>query len=350
MGRVTTATSPAPSAGDHFLTLLPGLALAAGIAVVSVIASRLVHGLSALLVAIVLGALVGNLTSIGGDKTGPLWPGLTVASRRVLRLGVVLLGLQLALGDVISLGWPALLGVIAVVAAGMGVTLLVGRLLGVESRLSLLVAAGFSICGAAAVAGVDGVLRKREAKDTATALALVVLFGTAMIAVMPWLTHLLGLDVRTAAVWTGASVHEVAQVVAAASGIGPDAVGIAVVVKLTRVLLLAPVLMVVAWRERRDATDAAQGKRPPLVPLFVAGFIAMVLVRTTGVLPASVISFASVVQTFLLATAMAALGIGVHRSALKAAGARAVVLATIATLAVLAVGGATAAVSHWTAG
>ncbi|MFT4109460.1 MAG: putative sulfate exporter family transporter [Propionicimonas sp.] len=321
---------------------LSGLGAGAAIGV-----GQLVPGLSAMLVAILLGALVANVASLWGGLPAALEPGLAFASRRLLRLGVVLLGLQLVLGDIAALGWPIVLGVVAIVGGTMGGTLLVGRWLRVDASQALLIAGGFSICGAAAVAGVDGVLARRKDAETATAVALVVLFGTVMIAVMPTLAGLLGLNPRTAGIWTGASVHEVAQVVAAAGIIGPEALRVAVVVKLARVLMLAPVLGVVSWRQRAELAAAPRTDRalPPLVPLFVAGFVAMVVVRSLGVLPDGVLDAAKAAETWLLAAAMFALGTSVHWRVLRRAGGRPVLLAGLATLIVTCIGAAVAALA-----
>ncbi|RIK00633.1 MAG: putative sulfate exporter family transporter, partial [Acidobacteria bacterium] len=137
---------------------LPGLAVCAAAAAVALVAARFVGGISPLLIAIVLGALLANTTSLPA-ATGP---GLAVASRRLLRIGVALLGLQLLVTDVLALGWGVLGLVVAVVAGGIAGTMALGRLLGLDWTQRLLVACGFSICGAAAVAAVDGVVDARK--------------------------------------------------------------------------------------------------------------------------------------------------------------------------------------------
>ncbi|MGC3954483.1 MAG: putative sulfate exporter family transporter [Propionicimonas sp.] len=176
-----SSSAPTPATGVR--ARWPGLLLAAVGAAVSVLVNQFLPTVSAMLVAILLGALLGNL--IPGGIPARLSPGLAVASRRLLRLGVVLLGLQLVLGDIAGLGWPVVVGVLVVVSGTYLVTLLIGRLLGIADTQTMLVASGFSICGAAAVAGMEGVLPRRKDEEVATAIALVVVFGTLMIAVMP---------------------------------------------------------------------------------------------------------------------------------------------------------------------
>ncbi len=162
------------------------------------------------------------------------------------------------------------------------------------------------------------------------------IFGTVMIAVMPALAAWLGLDPRTAGIWTGASTHEVAQVVAAAGIIGPDAPEGRGDREAARVLMLAPVLAIISLRQR--AIGGGEGaKRPPVMPLFVAGFIAMVLLRSTGVVPPLVVDAAKIGQNWLLAAAMFALGTSVHWTVIRRAGRRPLLLAVLATLVVMAI-------------
>lgn len=289
-----------------------------------------------MLVAVVLGAAWRNLAPVPAG----LEPGIAVAAKRVLRWGVVLLGLQLSLPAILALGPGVLVIVVAAVGVTFAATLLIGKAMGVDPDLRLLIAAGFSICGAAAVAGVQGAVRATQDK-VAAAVAMVVLFGTLMIPIMPLVVGALHLDAGDAGTMIGGTTHEVAQVVAAAGIAGGSAVlAVAVPVKLARVVLLAPMVAGVALARRRSAGAAAEApgaKRPPLVPLFVVGFLAMVLVATTGWLPASVLSAATVLQQFLLASAMFALGLGVNVKSLVKLGAKPVLLGLFSTLVIVAV-------------
>jgi uncharacterized integral membrane protein (TIGR00698 family) len=239
---------------------------------------------------------------------------------------VVLLGLKIAISDVVALGPAGLAVVLVTVVTTYAVTQVAGRLFGVDRELTTLVAAGFSICGAAAIAAVESSVRARG-RDVALAVAMVTVFGTAMIAVVPGLGHLLGLTDRQTAVWAGASIHEVAQVIAAASLIGPAAAAAAMTVKLARVALLAPVQLVSARICRHDGD-----RRGPVVPLFLVGFVVAVAVRSTGVVPASMLSLASAITTLLLSAAMFGLGTGVVARHLWPVPARALGLACVATL------------------
>ena len=176
----------------------------------------------------------------------------------MLKLGVVLLGLDLVFPDILALGFKALLVVVAVVAITFFGTRWAGRRLGISDDLSLLVATGFSICGVSAIAAANGVIDADE-DEVAFSVALVTLCGTLAIVVLPPLRGPLGLDDEQFGAWVGASVHDVAQVVATSSTAGSIALATAIVVKLTRVMLLAPLIAGIAVRHRRgDAppTDA----------------------------------------------------------------------------------------------
>ncbi|GAB2847893.1 YeiH family protein [Lentzea nigeriaca] len=306
---------------------VPGLAVVAGGVAVAMFAAWVLPSVSALTVAVLLGAVVANVVRLPAS----LAPGFKVAGRRLLRVGIVLLGLKLVVRDVLALGYEVLaLAVVAVVVTFV-VTRWLGRVLGVGEGLSLLIATGFSICGASAVAAMNGV-REQDEEDVARALGLVTLFGTVAMFSLPALHPLTGLSPAGYGVWAGGSVHEVAQVVAAAGPVA-GALAIAVAVKLTRVVLLAPMLAAVSIAERRKFT----GTRPPIVPLFVVGFLAAAAVRATGLLPEAVLSFATFVDNLLLAAGMFALGTAVRLRSLVRSGLPALVLGLLSTVLIAAV-------------
>lgn len=338
--------------------LVPGLLLVAAGVAVAMLAAQPFAAVSAMLVAIVLGIAVRNLLPL----PAAVEPGLAFSARTLLRLGIVLLGLRLSLSDVLALGPKMIITVVAVVAGGIAVGLPLGKVLGVSWRRRMLIAGGFSICGAAAIAAVAGVVgddddRKDDggesgdeggaAEDMAVSLALVVLFGTLMIPLVPLLGRLFGLGDMATAMWAGASVHEVAQVVAIGGAFGGEPLGAAVVIKLGRVLMLAPVLIWVGWLWRRQAKAAHAGaggegggraSLPPIMPLFVAGFIAMVVLRTLGVVPEAVVSVAGVIEQVLLAAAMFALGTGVKASMFRRVGTAPLAMAFALTVVVAVIG------------
>ncbi|KAK1185490.1 putative sulfate exporter family transporter [Streptomyces sp. NBS 14/10] len=323
VGRSTDAAGPVRS-------LLPGLLVAAVGTAAAFSLNKLVPAVSALTVAVVLGV------AVGGRLPAKTREGLGWATKKFLRLGVVLLGLQLGLGEVFGLGAGKVLAVVVTVLVAFFGTLLLGRLIRVPKGLALMVATGFSICGASAIAAMDSVA-ETDKEDVATAVTLVTLYGSAAIVLVPFLGQALGMSPQQVGFWAGLSVHEVAQVVAAASPAGAGAVAIAVVIKLTRVVLLAPMVAGVSIVERRQG-GASTGKRPAIVPLFVLGFLVMMLVRSSGVVPSPALSVAKVVTTLLFTAALFGLGSGVKIGALLRAGRRGLALGALSTLLVAVVG------------
>jgi uncharacterized integral membrane protein (TIGR00698 family) len=323
-----------PSTGSAALRRAPGLVAVLAVAFGCLVAAARVPALSALLLAIAVGVVARNLHLV----PAVLEPGLTWSTRPLLRTGVVLLGLQLAVGDLLALGGGELAVLVVTVGATFAATVVVGRRLGVGRPLRLLVATGFSICGAAAIAAMAPVAEADD-DDVATAIALVTLYGGVAILLVPLLAGALGLDDRTAGLWAGLAVHEVAQVVAAAGAVSGVALAAAVVAKLARVVLLAPLVAGISVVVRRAAARSGSDdrRRPPLLPLFVVGFLAAVAVRSSGVLSDRALTMAGVATTVLLAAAMVGLGAQVDVRRLLRTGGRALVLGAASTLVALAV-------------
>ena len=316
-------------------TTLPGLALAAIGAAAGYGVHLLLPGLPWLTAALILGVLSATIPLFRRSLDGPLKPGLTLAGRRLLRLGIVVLGLKLSLGDIARLGWVAILAIVILVAVSFVITWLVGRLFRLEGDQAVLMAAGFSICGVSAVGAMAAARRSRE-EDTGTPITLVTLYGTLAIVVLPALAGLLGLGNRQFGHWVGASVHDVGQVVATAQTAGAAALAVAVVVKLTRVLMLAPVVAIASIQTRRrdSALDASEA-RPAIVPLFIIGFVAAVLLRSFVPLPDALLSIADVVQSALLASALFGIGASLRLEQLARSGVRAIGAGLVSWIAIL---------------
>ncbi|KQP83565.1 YeiH family protein [Aeromicrobium sp. Leaf291] len=298
-------------------TELRTAALTLAVAAIAVAASAVVPLLGPLLLALAAGAMVANspVAGVVADHAR--------VTKLLLRCGVVLLGLRIAGADLVAVGPEGAVVVVATVVCTYVATQRLGRRLGLDRDLVTLIAAGFSICGAAAVAAVNDAVRARE-RDVGVAVALVTLFGSAMIALVPVLGRTLGLTERQTAVWAGASIHEVAQVAAAASLVGTGAVALAMTVKLGRVLLLAPVYV----------AASRGGDTPGLhraVPWFVVGFALAVAVRSTGLLPTGVVEVSQDLATLLLAAGMFGLGLGIRARDLRQVPRTALLLATAST-------------------
>ncbi|MCC6271023.1 MAG: putative sulfate exporter family transporter [Microbacteriaceae bacterium] len=336
---------------------IPGVVISAAAALLAWGIHVLFPVIPLLTAAVALGIIVAQIPPARREIVGSLAPGLSVASKKFMRLGIVLLGLKLSLIDIAHLGWLTILLVVALVLVTFVVTYWLGRLAKLPKHEPLLIATGFSICGASAIGAMSGVVKAKDS-EAATPVALVTLCGTLAIAVLPIFWHPLGFTADQFGHWVGASVHDVGQVVATAQLAGTSALAIAVVIKLTRVLMLAPMVSIAALavhsRDKRASSDARFGKgtdvgpepsvhakpakRPPIVPLFVAGFLLTVVIRSFVPLPESVLSIADTAQTALLAMALFGLGTGVRVKELVSTGWRSLLvgLASWALIAMLA--------------
>lgn len=320
----------------------PGLLSAAAAVGLALAVHALVPALPAMTVAVVLGLLAANLPGLAGWSAGRARPGLDFAGKHLMRAGIVVLGLKVSLVDVLGLGGPALLLITGVVLAAFAGTYGISRLFRLTPPVSLLIATGFSICGASAI-GAMAAVRKIRQQDTVLPIALVTLCGTLAIGVLPLLMQPLALGPERFGAWAGASVHDVGQVVATAQTAGASALAAAVVVKLTRVVLLAPLVAVAGLHHRNGAGADAGGRRPPIVPLFVLGFLAMAALRSTGWLSPEVLDAAAVLQDLLLGMALFGLGSAVRIGQLLHTGIRPL-LAALASWLLIAVLGLGAAV------
>jgi len=312
----------------------PGLLLTSVAVLVAIAISALAGpALGALTVAVVLGAVLANVREL----PAALSPGLRFASRTLLRAGVVLLGLTVTLDEVRQLGWEGILILTLVVGATFAATAWLGGRMGVNRPTSVLIATGTAVCGASAIAAMSAVLPDRDEDiddGAAVAIASVTLYGTVALITFPFLMAPLGLDDLTYGAWVGSSVHEVGQVVAAAAPVASPGPESAIIVKLTRVLLLAPLVAVMAWQFRRAAPEGTgeAGKAPSPVPPFLLGFIALVLIGSWVDLPERFLEVAGLAKDALLAAAMFGLGTGVVVSTLIKQGRNALLLGGISSV------------------
>lgn len=281
--------------------------------------------LSPAIIAAVLGILVAHSVKLSSH----LEAGIVFSSRTLLRFAVSLLGFQVTFTQVICLGWVSFIILAVAVITTFIVIKWLGRFLGVDAKLCELIAAGTSICGAAAVAGVNTVTEAPE-EDVAYAVALVTIFGTVAMLVYPLIYPLLRLDSHHYGLWVGSSIHEVAQVAGATTQVGDVAMQSGTVAKLTRVVMLAPVVMgltVVTMRPK----GTHRAKVPPL-PLFVIGFVGLIVLGSLIPVPAVVKIASGQVSGFLLAVALGAMGLKTHVGALLKKGPAPLLLGALGTL------------------
>ena len=310
---------------------LPGLAVVA-FAVIGAFGLSSVIDVSPLVAGVVIGAIASNAGLIH-ESFGP---GVAFAAKRLLRAGIVLLGLRLSLDEVRALGIKGVIGVVVVVLLTFCGVQLIARILGLSRGLGLLVATGYSICGASAIAAMAP-LSSADEEEAAYSIGLVTLFGTLSIFVLPAVGRALGLSDDTFGTWAGAGVHDVGQVTATASAYAEAALAPATLVKLTRVALLAPMVFGVGIARRRQAAmmsaaTADHGDATPhvpLVPLFVVGFLAAIALRATGWLSSDALATAQDLEKVFLTAGMFGLGVGVRFSRLRRLGGRPLVLGIV---------------------
>ncbi|MFD1505080.1 putative sulfate exporter family transporter [Georgenia yuyongxinii] len=282
----------------------PPLLVAIGCAALA----RVVPLLSPLLTSLIVGAVVANtrLVRLGAlGQAGPI-------AKTLLRVGIVLVGFRLSLEALAGVGGRGAVVIIVTVVLVFLATCWVGDRLGLDRGLVTLIASGFAICGAAAIAAVEGAIRRRD-EDVALSIAMVTLFGSAMIIIVPLAGAGLALSPEQIGVWAGASIHEVAQVVAAASITGGAAVAVATTIKLGRVLLLGIVYSAARFRDGAPGgLDQVAQRKVRLVPWFVIGFVLAMLLRSSGLLPATALGAIDALANVSLAAGMFGLGLGVR--------------------------------------
>lgn len=330
---MTTATTPAASsAGTRFrnglIAVLPGLALTFGIAGTA-LALRLIPGvsmLSPMILAILIGIAFHNIVGTPARAKA----GIVFSLRRILRFAIILLGLQLTAAQVAEVGATGIALIVGTLVATFIFTKWFGRVIGVDAKLSELIAAGTSICGASAVIATNTVTQGPD-EDVAYAVASVTVFGSIAMFVYPLLPELLHLSPHAYGLWSGASIHEIAQVVAAAYQDGEQAGYFGTIAKLSRVILLAPLVITLGViASRRMGAGKNSGKAP--LPWFVFGFMALIVVNSVVTIPAAAKDVIVPATAFLLSVALAAMGLETDIAKLRRKGLRPLLLGLAASL------------------
>lgn len=314
------------------LPSIPGLLLIVLFAAVATALSTLPFfqhlSLSPLIVGILIGIVFAN--TLGHYLPEEWRSGLKFCSKRILRIGIIFFGFRLTLADVAQVGLSAVALDIFIVCSTIGLGLLVGKWLNMDKETTLLTSSGSAICGAAAVLGAEATL-KSEAYKTAVAVSTVVLFGTLSMFLYPVLyrngffplsTHEMGL-------YTGSTVHEVAHVVGASNAMGKEVAEVAVIVKMIRVILLVPVLLVFSWSARSRSENVAPDQRRLVVPWFALLFLLAIALNTLLSLSPAVTEPIKTVDNFALTMAMTALGCETTIDKFRQAGWRPFVLALV---------------------
>ncbi|MHB8354966.1 MAG: YeiH family protein, partial [Burkholderiales bacterium] len=323
-----------------FTAHLPGLLLVAGASLVIMGLANLPlvqhSGLGALTIAIVLGMVLGN--TLFPRVAHACGSGVDYSKSTLLRLGVVFYGFRITFLQIASVGWSGALTDLLMIALTFGLTLLIGIYwLKMDRDTVILIGAGSSICGAAAVLAAEPVVRG-QAHKVSVAIATVVVFGTLSMFMYPLLYSHLGFSERVYGLYVGSTVHEVAQVVAAGKAVSDLATSNAVIEKMLRVMMLSPFLILLSLGLSRISGGAAHPRQAPAIPWFAVWFVAVSGFNTLNWVPRPVVEAIVQLDLFLLTMAMFALGLRTSASALRQAGLKPLLLAGILFL-FLSVGG-----------
>ena len=277
--------------------------------------NRIQGAISPLFLSMILGLLIAN--TIGWRAEGK--EAATFAAKRCLRIGVILLGFQISIDKFQEVGPRGLLAVVVIVSVVFLGIRAAAKRLALNDSLATLLSGGFAICGATAIAAISST-RKSEERDVSYAVAIVALCGTLSVFVIPPLATLFSLSDATAGAWIGAAVHDVGQVIATASLMSPEALDSAVIVKLTRVVLLVPLMLFlsIGSTEKRSLKSAT--------PTFVLGFVACAILVNLLSLPSDVITFGKETSKIFLSLGLFGMGLGVKWAQIKALGSRPLLL------------------------
>ncbi len=282
---------------------------------------------SPMIIGIILGMLYAN--SLRNNLPETWVPGIQFCSKKVLRLGIILYGFRLTFQDIVNVGISGIVIDAIVVTVTILGGIYIGKLLKMDRDTALLTSVGSGICGAAAVLGAESTIRTQPYK-TAVAVATVVIFGALSMFIYPiaYRAGILDLSPQEMGIYSGSTLHEVAHAVGAGNAMGNEISNVAIIVKMIRVMLLVPVLLVLGlWVSKRNAKGESGEKGKLSVPWFALGFLAVIGVNSFDLFPAAAVDGINYFDTFLLTMAMAALGAETSIDKFKKAGAKPFILA-----------------------
>lgn len=278
-------------------------------------------------------AIIVGMAWRAAFKVQDTWQvGIAFSSKKLLRLGIILLGMRLNLADIYHAGASVFL--IAVINLLFALMVVYGltKMLKVDQKLGILTACGTAICGAAAVVAIAPQIKANQ-KETAVGAAIVALLGTVFTLIYTVLYSILDLTPTEYGIFAGGTLHEIAHVIAAASAGGNEAIDIAVIVKLTRVALLVPVAIIIGiFYRRMDKSEEKKGFTLSIIPWFILGFLAMSAINSLGIIPANVAQAFVNIAYILIAMAMAGLGLNVEIKTFKELGVKAFIAGLVGSV------------------
>ncbi|REG85667.1 YeiH family protein [Marinomonas pollencensis] len=287
------------------------------------------YQISSLVICILMGMVLGNLFQKRIPKSA--LPGIKFSQQKLLRLGIIFYGFFISFQQIVAVGLPGLVTDIIIIATTfVGGTFIGVKVLGLDREISMLTATGSSICGAAAILAAEPVV-KAKPHQTAVAVATVVIFGTLAMFVYPAIYHVFNIDPKLMGIYTGATIHEVAQVVAAGNAMNSDIAVTSVIVKLTRVMMLAPflILLSVYLTKKSTSVEGLNSKAKISIPWFAVFFVVAAGINSCNIIPPHLVHWITQSSVFLLTMAMGALGIDTNISKIRGVGIKPIILAVI---------------------
>jgi uncharacterized integral membrane protein (TIGR00698 family) len=280
------------------------------------------YGAPVMLFALLLGLALNFLSTEGKCKAG-----IEFTARTVLRLGVALLGMRITLEQMAGLGWKVVALVVILVVVTIGVSMIAAKAMGFQRLFGMLTGGATAICGASAALALAAALPNHPQKEKATLFTVIGVSALSTLAMIlyPMIANAFGLSPQAAGIFLGATIHDVAQVVGAGYSMSTETGDTATVVKLMRVAMLVPVIVVAAMISRRQGTDTA-GKRPPLLPWFAVGFLILACVNSTGWVPTVVQGGINELSRWCLVVSIAALGMKTQLKELASVGIKPILL------------------------
>lgn len=321
---------------SHHSPIWKGLFLTILVACASFLLSRLpiLSFVSPMMIAVVVGA---TYKAIFGVPTA-FQKGITFSTQKLLKVAIIILGLQLSIAQLLAIGWNGLLIIFLTLSSTFLFSLLVGKWLGIDTKLTRLIAAGTSICGASAIMATNSVIKAKD-EYVAYAITIVSIFGFLSMLLFPLVGNYLQLAPATFGFWSGASIHDTAQVIGTSFQAGEESSQVAIVSKLSRVLFLIPVILMLSLASGKNTTTTeGTTKHRSYMPWFVLGFIGLVIINSIVTIDPTVKNSIKLGNKFLLTIALAAMGLQIHFTKIKASGCRPLILGAMAWIYISSIG------------
>ncbi len=299
--------------------LVPGLSLTAIIALISILINTSFPELSSVLIAVLIGLILNNTIKISEMYS----PGIGYSGNKLLKLGIILLGIRLSFFEILGLGGTALIIIITCIILALTLVIKLSQKFQVPPRLATLIAIGTAICGNSAIVAASPVIKAKD-EEVAFAVGTITIFGLSAIVLYPIIGGALALTDSQFGVWAGTAINDTAQVVAAGFTFSQESGEVATVVKLTRNIFIAPVILLFSYISAKESSQKADKVNlVEIFPWFVLGFLLVALIRTTGILPEFIISTISFMSNFLIVMALAGIGLGIRFSSMRGLGLKA---------------------------